>query len=268
MRDTPLGDVSCAHSVARAGERFGRRAQRARRRAPRLRARTRPSGSPTFACFARSSSRLGIAVLDAGHPAVRSASHAFLRRGLERASEIDAALPHARAGASRSRIRAAGRARARALDRVPLQRSHARRAFRSRTRRASTPTWSSRRTSCCVRWRSARSCRRSRTWEDRARSRTSRRRPRSRRCSAPSVPLVVPRWSGMVIEPHVQRLLARYSLTPEELRDPHAAESRLVRAQMPAAVRDGARALRDRRRGAQRCAPRGARGRRALAARP
>jgi bacillithiol synthase len=52
------------------------------------------------------------------------------------------------------------------------------------------------------------------------------------------VPLVVPRWSGMVIEPHVQRLLARYSLAPEELRDPHAAESRLVRAQMPAAVRE------------------------------
>ena len=31
-------------------------------------------------------------MLDAGHPAMRSASHAFLRRGLERASEIDQAL--------------------------------------------------------------------------------------------------------------------------------------------------------------------------------
>jgi uncharacterized protein YllA (UPF0747 family) len=52
------------------------------------------------------------------------------------------------------------------------------------------------------------------------------------------VPLVVPRWSGMVIEPHVQRLLKRYSLTPDDLRDPHAAESRLVRARMPVSVRE------------------------------
>jgi uncharacterized protein YllA (UPF0747 family) len=52
------------------------------------------------------------------------------------------------------------------------------------------------------------------------------------------VPLGIPRWSGMVIEPHVQRLLARYSLAPEVLRVPHATESRLVRAQMPSGVRE------------------------------
>ena len=53
-----------------------------------------------------------------------------------------------------------------------------------------------------------------------------------------AVPVVVPRWSAMIIEPHVERLLARYALTPENLRDPHAAESRLVRAQLSPAVRD------------------------------
>ena len=53
-----------------------------------------------------------------------------------------------------------------------------------------------------------------------------------------AVPLVMPRWTGMIIEPHVQRLLARYSLAPDDLRDPHAAESRLVRARLSPSVRE------------------------------
>ena len=53
-----------------------------------------------------------------------------------------------------------------------------------------------------------------------------------------ATPVVLPRWGGMVIEPHVQRLLARHHLAPDDLRDPHEAESRLARARLPAAVQD------------------------------
>jgi ABC-type Zn uptake system ZnuABC Zn-binding protein ZnuA len=50
------------------------------------------------------------------------------------------------------------------------------------------------------------------------------------------VPLSVPRWSGVIIEPHVERILARYGVAYEELRDPHAVEKRLVRERLPSAV--------------------------------
>ena len=46
----------------------------------------------------------------------------------------------------------------------------------------------------------------------------------------------------------MQRLLARYSLAPEELRDPHAAETRLVRARMPPPFERRWRGTRQRRR--------------------
>lgn len=42
-------------------------------------------------------------------------------------------------------------------------------------------------------------------------------------------PIVLPRWSGMVIEPRVERILDRYDLAPEDFRDPHAAETRMAR---------------------------------------
>jgi bacillithiol synthase len=51
-------------------------------------------------------------------------------------------------------------------------------------------------------------------------------------------PHAVPRWSATVIEPQVQRLLDRYGLAAEDVRDPHAAETRLARA----AVSEGAAA--------------------------
>ena len=47
-------------------------------------------------------------------------------------------------------------------------------------------------------------------------------------------PMALPRWSGTIIEPHVARILARYGLEPEALRDPAAAESELARAALPA----------------------------------
>lgn len=42
-------------------------------------------------------------------------------------------------------------------------------------------------------------------------------------------PVVVPRWSGMVMEPRIERILERYELTAEDFRDPHAVETRLAR---------------------------------------
>lgn len=46
-------------------------------------------------------------------------------------------------------------------------------------------------------------------------------------------PLIMPRWSGLIIEPHIERLLERHGLAMDELRDPHAAESRLARRALP-----------------------------------
>lgn len=49
-------------------------------------------------------------------------------------------------------------------------------------------------------------------------------------------PLVVPRWSGLVIEPRIYRILQKRGLTLDELRDPHAAESRIARESLPPAL--------------------------------
>ena len=49
-------------------------------------------------------------------------------------------------------------------------------------------------------------------------------------------PLAVPRWSGVIVEPHVQRILDRYGLDVDALRDPHAVLGRLVRERVPADV--------------------------------
>jgi len=46
-------------------------------------------------------------------------------------------------------------------------------------------------------------------------------------------PLVVPRWSGMVIEPRIDKILKRHSLSPDDFRDPHAVESRIARESLP-----------------------------------
>jgi uncharacterized protein YllA (UPF0747 family) len=51
-----------------------------------------------------------------------------------------------------------------------------------------------------------------------------------------TAPLVVPRWSTTIIEPHVGRILGRFGLAVEDLADPHAPESRLAREALPAEV--------------------------------
>lgn len=49
-------------------------------------------------------------------------------------------------------------------------------------------------------------------------------------------PLVLPRWSGYVVEPRIDRILERYGLQPSDFADPHGVESRLARASLPATV--------------------------------
>ena len=49
-------------------------------------------------------------------------------------------------------------------------------------------------------------------------------------------PLVVPRWSTTILEPHVLRILENLGVTEEELADPHRAEGRLASESVPSAV--------------------------------
>lgn len=58
-------------------------------------------------------------------------------------------------------------------------------------------------------------------------------------------PLAVPRWSTTLIEPHVQRALRRLSMDAADLRDPHAAEERIARAALPATLATRLQAVRD-----------------------
>jgi bacillithiol biosynthesis cysteine-adding enzyme BshC len=56
-------------------------------------------------------------------------------------------------------------------------------------------------------------------------------------------PLVVPRWSGFVVEPRVQRILDKYSLSVEDFRDPHAVETRMARESLPGSIRQEIQSL-------------------------
>jgi uncharacterized protein YllA (UPF0747 family) len=58
-------------------------------------------------------------------------------------------------------------------------------------------------------------------------------------------PLAVPRWSCTIIEPHVGRLLRQLGVRYTDLREPHALESTLVRAQLPETVASELARLRD-----------------------
>ena len=58
-------------------------------------------------------------------------------------------------------------------------------------------------------------------------------------------PLAVPRWSCTIIEPHVERILDRFGLRIDELRDPHAVETRLARQALPEQTARALARLRD-----------------------
>ena len=51
-------------------------------------------------------------------------------------------------------------------------------------------------------------------------------------------PSIVPRWSCVIIEPHVEKILEKLHLLPEDLRDPHEAEARVARSRLPKRVLD------------------------------
>jgi bacillithiol synthase len=58
-----------------------------------------------------------------------------------------------------------------------------------------------------------------------------------------AVPLVVPRWSATVIEPAVDRMLGRLGMMFDDVKSPHVAERRIAERAMPADVRDAVEAL-------------------------
>ncbi|HZE08019.1 MAG TPA: bacillithiol biosynthesis cysteine-adding enzyme BshC [Gemmatimonadaceae bacterium] len=57
-------------------------------------------------------------------------------------------------------------------------------------------------------------------------------------------PAIVPRWSCTIIEPHVEEILEKLYLLPEDLRDPHEAEARVARSRLPKSVLDELNATR------------------------
>lgn len=60
-----------------------------------------------------------------------------------------------------------------------------------------------------------------------------------------ATPLVLPRWSTTIIEPRVQKILDELGLTVEDLADPHAADTQVARRGMPPAVENALRGLRE-----------------------
>ncbi|HEX9128009.1 MAG TPA: bacillithiol biosynthesis BshC [Gemmatimonadaceae bacterium] len=59
-----------------------------------------------------------------------------------------------------------------------------------------------------------------------------------------ATPAIVPRWSCTIIEPHVEKILEKLHLLPEDFRDPHEVEARVARAQLPKRVLDELNATR------------------------
>jgi bacillithiol biosynthesis cysteine-adding enzyme BshC len=59
-----------------------------------------------------------------------------------------------------------------------------------------------------------------------------------------AAPLIVPRWSATIVEPAVDRMLGRLGMVVDDVRTPHLAERRIGERAMPQAVRDALDALR------------------------
>lgn len=182
---------------------------------------------------------LGVSVLDAWHPAVREQGAPLLRRALERAHEVEAAL-----FARDTELKAAGfspqvqTVRGRSLV---FSAADGRRA-RLRSGRSGAPAEESKVLDL---------------------SPNVLLRPLLERTILPTVaymggpaeiayfaqvsavaaaleyepPLILPRWSGMVIEQRVEKILDRYGLTPGDFADPHAVETRLAKESLPAELR-------------------------------
>lgn len=50
-------------------------------------------------------------------------------------------------------------------------------------------------------------------------------------------PLIVPRWSGTVIEPHIRKILTRLEVAIEDLAHPHGVETKIARDKVPEELR-------------------------------
>jgi uncharacterized protein YllA (UPF0747 family) len=182
---------------------------------------------------------LGMAVLDAGHPAVRQAEHPLMQRALAHAGAIDAALRgreaemrahgHEPTVAHVNGLSLVFESDAGERKRIPLAGAEA--AARDDTRHDLEPN-------VLLRPVAERAIL-----------------PTAAYVAGPSeilyfgqssavadalgaaMPLVVGRWSGLVLEPHVQRILARHALDVDDLRAPHAVLARLVHERLPDDVR-------------------------------
>ena len=190
---------------------------------------------------------LGMAVLDAAHPSVRTAGSPLLREALRRSEAIAARL------AERDRdIVAAGHAtQVASVDGLSL-------VFRAdRAERQRIKISEARAVADSV--------------DDAALSPNVLLRPVMERAILPTVayiagpaeiayfaqvgavaealesapPLAVPRWSCTLLEPHVAEILDRFGLQREDLRDPHAAETRIATARLPEGVIAGFAHLRE-----------------------
>ena len=51
-------------------------------------------------------------------------------------------------------------------------------------------------------------------------------------------PAILPRWSCMIIEPHVEKILEKLYLLPEDFREPYEVEARVARSRLPKRVLD------------------------------
>lgn len=181
---------------------------------------------------------LGVAVLDSSHPAVRARGRPLFVRALERASEVESALL-----ARDSELQAAGfspqvqTVRGRSLVFAATDNRRARVSIRHAREVASDPSVEL--------------------------SPNVLLRPVLERSILPTVaylggpaeiayfaqvaavaaaldvpaPLILPRWSGMVIEPRVQKILDKFSLNPTDFSDPHAIETRLAKESLPPALK-------------------------------
>jgi bacillithiol biosynthesis cysteine-adding enzyme BshC len=190
---------------------------------------------------------LGIPVLDAAHPSIRAAAYPLLRRSLERAGEIEEAL------AVRTReLKAAGHSIQVKLvkGRTLVFREYAgtRERVRMRDARDALTDGSPESFSANVLLRPV---------VERSII------PTAAYAGGPAeiayfaqttavaealgvpAPLIIPRWSGIVVEPKIEKILERYGLAVQDFRDPHAVETRIAHASLPASIKENLADLRE-----------------------
>jgi bacillithiol biosynthesis cysteine-adding enzyme BshC len=189
---------------------------------------------------------LGISVLDASHPAVRIAGRSVLHGALERATEIERSL-ESRSEALRAagyepqveqvrglslvfsdvggaKQRVAARAAAEARQQVPLEHLSANVLLRPLLERSIMPSAAYIAGPGEIAYFAQVSA-------------------VARELGVP-VPLALPRWSATIVEPRIERSLARHGIDRTELARPDAVETRLARAAMPSDIADRLQTLR------------------------